>query len=164
MLLKPGDEFMAAYERAEENELRHANTDDDEKAAKKRRRRTALAVGGGVAAGAAITAAVMKRRPGGATPAPAPKAVEEIPEVEEVVEAAEEDGYNVIRPRVKGRTIKRNVKPGVKYHDAPRAHYVPYGYSDRRLWTAPTPRDVIVYQNEKRGLKSGMHYKMKKKL
>lgn len=69
-MFKPDDEFMAAYERAEEKELCHASKDDDEEASRKRRRNTALAIGGGVAAGAAITAAVMGRRSGGATPSP----------------------------------------------------------------------------------------------
>lgn len=61
---------MAAYARAEEKELCHAEKDDDEDAASRRRRRTALAVGGAAAAGAAITAAVMGRRTGNAPAAP----------------------------------------------------------------------------------------------
>lgn len=70
MMFKPDDEFMAAYERAEEKELCHAEKDDDEDAAKKRRKK-ALAIGGLMGASAvtaaAITAAVTGKR--GSTPA-----------------------------------------------------------------------------------------------
>lgn len=146
MMLKPDDEFMAAYERAEENELRHASSDDDE-TDRKRRRRTALAVGGAAAAGAAITAAVMNRRSGGTTPAAAPAAAKT--PLDTAFEESRADKVGV-----KGRTIKRGGRPGVTYRNA-RAYYAPE--ANGRIHA----KNIAAYNASVGGLKPGTRYKIK---